>query len=118
MRELVEHVTTSTKVAHSAHLSAPVASAVAATATATATVLAQPAIPAPATAPTGGVDLEARLEAGLDIPSLEELQDACVLVSEHLALCAEPTRAADDDTCAVDEQFSDMYGKPVYLCRT
>ena len=100
MRELVEHVTTSTRVAHSAHLSAPVASAVA------------------ATAPTGGVDLEARLEAGLDIPSLEELQDACVLVSERLALCAEPTRAADDDTCAVDEQFSDMYGKPVYLCRT
>lgn len=57
--------------------------------------------------------------AGLALPSLEELQRACVLVttasSAHdLVLCANPTGA---DMCIEDEDFSEYYGVPVFVCR-
>ena len=62
--------------------------------------------------------VRAMCEAGLDLPTYEELEDACVLVSKQLSLCAKPNSPADDDMCSIDEQFSDFCGEPVYLCRT
>ena len=85
-RTLIEHIAVSTKVAHRA-----------------------PAIVAPA--------IVAPVEEAwrVDAPSLEEIQDACVIVSEQLAVCATPNPA--DDTCSIDDDLTDLYGEPVYLCR-
>jgi len=62
-------------------------------------------------------------KAGLALPSLDELHSACVLVStpasaRQLFLCTAPSSAACAVTCGIDEEFSDYYGEPVYLCHT
>jgi len=55
--------------------------------------------------------------AGAALPSLEELQDACVQIANsdgrYLFLCATP----EAGTCDEDEIFSDYYGQPMYVCQ-
>ena len=115
-RALLEHIAVSTKVAHGPALAAEPASAASTVSTKVAhgpALAAEPASAAPVDAWSADpVVLADRLSEGYAIPSLEELEDACVLVSEKLAVCAMPA----DDSCTIDEQFSELYGKPVYLC--
>ena len=51
------------------------------------------------------------------LPTREELQDACYLLSpQRGALCREAH--ALNDSCVMDEDLSAHYGEPVWLCAT
>lgn len=55
--------------------------------------------------------------AGMALPTLEELERACVVVTtaaseRQLLLCSAPSNGV----CTPDEEFSDYYGQPVYVC--
>jgi hypothetical protein len=67
--------------------------------------------PAPVT-PASTVPMD---DADMAFPTFEDLQDACVLVSEKLAMCSTPSPT--DDTCSVDQEMSDWYGEAVYACK-
>ena len=60
-----------------------------------------------------------RWHAGMALPTLDELANACCLVADEKdtgkgwAICTSPA----DDTCTVDADFSDFYGAPVYVCQ-
>jgi len=57
--------------------------------------------------------------AGSALPSLDELQTACVPIAmgdgRDLFLCAEES-LFPAGACGEDEEFSEYYGQPVYVC--
>ena len=140
MSALLDHVTVSTKVAHPEPASAAVLNDFVAVdksvrqvgymQSADSTIPATPveeewspdltipantlhlSTPAPVT-PASTVPMD---DADLAFPTLEDLQDACVLVSEKLAMCSTPSPTTDD-TCSVDQEMSDWYGEAVYACK-
>merc|ERR550514_1501694 len=58
--------------------------------------------------------------AGAALPTWDELADACVIVAENangglVHICAQPS-SDDKVDCSEDYDFSDYYGRPVFLC--
>lgn len=60
--------------------------------------------------------------AGAPLPTLDELRESCWMIGNdglrdgrRKFLCFEPTNAGAYD-CEADEEFSDFYGLPVYVC--
>lgn len=51
-----------------------------------------------------------------ELPTINDLTGACVLIASgphgHWAMCSTPK----DPTCKADEEFSQYYGQPIYVC--